>query len=160
VLSLVASMRSWLKYIGRALQLLTSVHVLPLFSDRRTPPRFASSSGGVHPGGGCGGSLPPPRPATNPCDGPPLLHQSKLPRPPAPRPPAPRPPATSGCPRPAPAARCAPGGVTAAAPGGVASVAAPGSVAGVGIGPPISPASICAYTTFGLDRDTSSAIRP
>jgi len=51
-------------------------------------------------------------------------------------------------------------GGTAAAPAGVASVAAPGSTAAVVLGPPTSPASICAYTTFGLERETSSAMRP
>src|SRR5512141_2551369 len=131
-LSFDGSMRSWLKYIGRALQLLTSVQLLPLSSERKTPPRAASSAGGVWLAG-----CSPPRPRAKPLVGPPLLHQSNPPRPP---------PAAGG----AAGAACGLAGCparpagTAAAPGGVASVAALGSAPRAGSGAPASPASICA----------------
>jgi hypothetical protein len=64
-LSFAGSTRSWLKYIGRALQLLTTVHDVPLFPDRKTPLLAGSGDGGAP-------TPPAPRP---PAFGPPLLHQ-------------------------------------------------------------------------------------
>src|SRR5258708_35951203 len=93
VLSFVGSTRNWLKYIGRALQLLTSVHVCPLLSDRRTPPVLGSSAGGIR--GPCGGGTPP-RPTGNPPLGPALLHQLYA-RPRPPPPPGLAAPGSAGC---------------------------------------------------------------
>jgi hypothetical protein len=70
-LSFDGSMRSWLKYIGRALQLLTSDHDAPLLSERRIPPRPGLTAGGAG-----FGSFVSPRPRPNPRPGPALLHQS------------------------------------------------------------------------------------
>src|SRR6266849_3646983 len=149
VLSFVGSTRNWLKYIGRALQLLTSVHVCPLLSDLRTPPVLGSSAGGIR--GPCGGGTPP-RPTGNPPLGPALLHQLYA-RPRPPPPPGLAAAGAAGCGETPDAPAAAPRGpwvplpatgVTAAAPGGVDSVAAPCCTGGVLSGAPTSPASTCA----------------
>src|SRR6188768_2065997 len=97
VFGFCGSTRSWLKYIGRALQLLMSVNERPLLSERKIPPRAGLSvgtGGGVVTvvSGGTPGAPPrpprPPRPAAGET-GAPLLHQSKPPRPPPPPPPPP-----------------------------------------------------------------------
>src|SRR6187402_4008638 len=91
VLSFDGSTRSWLKYIGRALQLLISAQVLPLSSDRSTPPRDGSRAGATRGASGWAAwpPCPPPPPRPKPLFGPALLHQSYwLPRPPPPPPPA------------------------------------------------------------------------
>src|SRR5688572_736781 len=62
-----------LKYIGRPLQLLTSVHERPLLSERYKPGRARLSAGTRSVSDG--GVAPNPRPR------PPLLHQSNPPRP-------------------------------------------------------------------------------
>src|SRR5579864_6639348 len=147
VLSVDGSTRSWLKYIGLPLELLTCVHDPLLSSERKISPVFESSAGGIHPAGGCGAAPapPPPRPATYPRVGPPLLHQSNdgPPRPPpsgcsavadSPAcPPVPALPALPARPsrpaRPVPPAPPAPTVSPAApAPGGVASVSPPVAV--------------------------------
>src|SRR5688572_2245552 len=117
-------MRIWLKYIGRALQLLTCVHDPPLFVDLKIPPCAGLSAGGVWGWAGCAAPArpPPPPPPPNPRPGPALLHQLYPPPPPKP-PPPPRP---------------WPGWMTW----------------------PTWPASIWTITMFGLDRETSSAMRP
>src|SRR5215218_9807269 len=83
-LSLVGSTRMLLKYIGRPLQLLTSVHVRPLFSERYSPGRWLLSAGGVRVVSTGAAFGAPPAPPPNPRPGPPLLHQSYPPRPPPP----------------------------------------------------------------------------
>src|SRR5215216_2485912 len=118
----------------------------PLLSERKMPPRAGSSLGGcggvvtVVSAGTAGAPPLPPRPPPPRAAGAPLLHQSKPPRPPPPPPPPP------------PAA-------PPAAPPATVSVAT-GFAAPRPRSVPLSPASICTYTTFGFDAATPSAMRP
>src|SRR4051812_17568056 len=84
VLSFDGSMRSWLKYSERALQLLTAVQVFPLLPERKIPVGWVPSAGGVRfvptpaPAARPPPAAPaaPPRPPPKPRPGPALLHQS------------------------------------------------------------------------------------
>src|SRR6187455_2886433 len=87
VLSFDGSTRIWLKYIGRALQLLISVQVLPLSSERSTPPSAGSRAGATRGAWFACPAWPWPPARPKPLFGPALLHQSYwLPRPPPPPP--------------------------------------------------------------------------
>src|ERR1039458_8664546 len=91
--SFAGSTRIWLKYMGRSLQVLICVHVLPPSSERYTPSPSRSGLGGV--------AAAAPRPPAPPPPLPPV-HTGSLPAGHAPPPSAPPPPPPPALPPAAP----------------------------------------------------------